>query len=124
MSNRTASRNDVRLRRQARVRKKVRGTPECPRLCVFRSAKHVYAQIIEDVNGKTLASVSTLKAGDVNLEGGYSGNVDAAKGIGKAIAKVALEKQIEQVVFDRNGFFYHGRVRALAEGAREGGLKF
>ncbi|MBN2426829.1 MAG: 50S ribosomal protein L18 [Deltaproteobacteria bacterium] len=124
MSSKKVSRNDVRVRRQTRVRKKVRGTSERPRLCVFRSAKHVYAQIIEDINGKTLVAASTLKAGDVNLDGGYSGNVNSAKEVGKAIAKMALEKNIESVVFDRNGFLYHGRVQALAEGAREAGLKF
>ena len=124
MSSRNSSRNDVRIRRQARVRKKVRGTPERPRLCVFRSAKHIYAQIIEDSNGQTLVAASTIKTGDVKLEGGYPGNVNAAKEVGKAIARMALEKKIESVVFDRNGFLYHGRVQALAEGAREGGLKF
>lgn len=124
MSSKNSSRNDVRVRRQARVRKKVRGTSERPRLCVFRSAKHIYAQIIEDSNGKTLAAASTLKAGDVNLQGEYPGNVKAAKEVGKVIARIALEKNIESVVFDRNGFLYHGRIQALAEGAREGGLKF
>jgi len=124
MSSKNSSRNDVRVRRQARVRKKVRGIPERPRLCVFRSAKHIYAQIIEDINGKTLVAASTLKPGDISLEGGYSGNVNAAKEVGKVIARMALEKNIESVVFDRNGFLYHGRVQALAEGAREGGLKF
>jgi large subunit ribosomal protein L18 len=124
MSNRKSSRNDVRVRRQARVRKKVRGTTERPRLCVFRSAKHIYAQIIEDINGATLVSASTLQPGNLSLEGNYTGNVNAAKEVGKAVAKMALEKNIERVIFDRNGFLYHGRVQALAEGAREGGLKF
>jgi large subunit ribosomal protein L18 len=124
MSTKNNSRNDVRIRRQARVRKKVRGTPERPRLCVFRSGKHIYAQIIEDVNGTTLVAASTLQTGNVNLEGSYSGNKNAAKEVGKAVAKMALEKNIEGVIFDRNGFLYHGRVQALAEGAREGGLKF
>jgi large subunit ribosomal protein L18 len=124
MSNKKSSRNDVRVRRQARVRKKVLGTSERPRLCVFRSAKHIYAQIIEDINGTTLVSASTLKPESVNLEGNYPGNVNAAKEVGKVVAKRALEKNIESVIFDRNGFLYHGRVQALAEGAREGGLKF
>ncbi len=114
----------MRIRRQARVRKKVRGTLARPRLCVFRSGKHIYAQIIEDINGTTLVAASTLQAGNVSLEGNYSGNKNAAKEVGKAVAKMALEKNIEGVIFDRNGFLYHGRVQALAEGAREGGLKF
>lgn len=111
----------ARKKRQVRVRKKVQGTPECPRLCVFRSGRHIYAQIIEDVNGSTLAATSTLaKGADVK----FGGNVEAAKAVGKAIAETALEKNIKQVVFDRNGFLYHGRVKALAEAAREAGLSF
>ncbi|MDT8419135.1 MAG: 50S ribosomal protein L18 [Desulfuromonadales bacterium] len=112
----------ARLKRQARVRRKVRGTIECPRLSVFRSANHIYAQIVEDVNGRTLAAASTLTK-DVaeGLKG--KGNVEAAKAVGSAIAKKALEKNISQVVFDRNGFLYQGRVQALADAAREAGLK-
>lgn len=112
----------ARLKRQARVRKKVQGTLECPRLSVFRSANHIYAQIVEDVNGRTLAAASTLTkdvAGD--LKG--KGNVEAAKAVGSAIAKKALEQKITKVVFDRNGFLYQGRVQALADAAREAGLK-
>ncbi|MBQ8868710.1 MAG: 50S ribosomal protein L18, partial [Oscillospiraceae bacterium] len=99
---------------------KVSGTPECPRLDVFRSAKHIYVQVIDDVNGVTLASASTVEKDF----GAYGGNKEAAKKVGEMIAKRALEKGIENVVFDRGGYIYHGRVKELAEGAREGGLKF
>jgi large subunit ribosomal protein L18 len=110
------------LKRQSRVRKKVQGTLERPRLSVFRSSNHIYAQIIEDVNGRTLAAASTLtKSVAESLQG--KGNVEAAKAVGAAIAKKALEKNITNVVFDRNGFLYQGRVQALADAAREAGLK-
>ena len=112
--------NKARLKRHARVRSKISGTPECPRLDVFRSAKHIYVQIIDDVNGVTLASASSLEKDF----GAYGGNKEAAKKVGEIIAKRALEKGIENVVFDRGGYIYHGRVKELAEGAREGGLKF
>ena len=112
--------NKARLKRHARVRDKISGTPECPRLDVFRSAKHIYVQIIDDVNGVTLASASTVEKDF----GAYGGNKEAAKKVGEMIAKRALEKGIENVVFDRGGYIYHGRVKELAEGAREGGLKF
>lgn len=112
--------NKARLKRHARVRSKISGTPECPRLDVFRSAKHIYVQIIDDVNGTTLASASTVEKDF----GAYGGNKEAAKKVGEIIAKRALEKGIENVVFDRGGYVYHGRVKELAEGAREGGLKF
>ena len=111
----------ARNKRQNRVRKKVTGSIERPRLCVFRSTKHIYAQIIEDVSGKTLASASTIAK---EAEGNYGGNVEAAKLVGKQIAEKALAKDIKQVVFDRNGFLYHGRVKALADAAREAGLTF
>ncbi|HEX9777342.1 MAG TPA: 50S ribosomal protein L18 [Geopsychrobacteraceae bacterium] len=112
----------ARLKRQSRVRKKVQGTLERPRLSVFRSSNHIYAQIIEDVNGRTLAAASTLtKSVAESLQG--KGNVEAAKAVGAAIAKKALEKNITNVVFDRNGFLYQGRVQALADAAREAGLK-
>lgn len=112
----------ARLKRQSRVRKKVKGTLECPRLSVFRSSSHIYAQIVEDVNGTTLAAASTLtKEVAEGLKG--KGNVEAAKAVGSAIAKKALEKNITNVVFDRNGFLYQGRVQALADAAREAGLK-
>jgi large subunit ribosomal protein L18 len=114
---------EARKRRQARVRRKVVGTSERPRLCVFRSSKHIYAQIIEDVNGSSLVSVSTQNAGVLPDEN-YTGNISAAKAVGAAIAKQALEKNIKEVVFDRNGFIYHGRVKALADAAREAGLEF
>ncbi|MCR5220040.1 MAG: 50S ribosomal protein L18 [bacterium] len=118
-------RNIARLRRQERVRKKVLGTKACPRLTVFRSAKHIYAQIIEDEEGKTLVAASTLTPEKVGLgDGDYSGNIAAAEKVGLAIAKVALANNIEKVIFDRNGFLYHGRIKALADGARKGGLIF
>ncbi len=110
----------ARIKRHKRVRAKISGTPECPRLCVFRSAKHIYAQIIDDVNGKTLVSASTVEKDFTE----YGGNKDAAFQVGKAVAEKALAAKIETVVFDRGGFVYTGRVKALADGAREGGLKF
>ena len=113
-------RRSARLKRQARVRRKVRGTDERPRLSVFRSSKHIYAQIIEDGSGKTLAAASTLGK-EVDLAN--CGNVAAAKAVGSAIAQKALDQNITNVVFDRNGFLYQGRVQALAEAAREAGLK-
>ena len=112
--------NAMRLKRHVRVRGKISGTPECPRLNVFRSNANIYAQIIDDVNGVTLVSANTLEK---EFEGA-TGNAEAAKKVGKAIAERALAKGIEEVVFDRGGYVYHGRVAALAEGAREGGLKF
>ena len=108
-----------RLKRHVRVRAKISGTPECPRLCVFRSEMHIYAQVIDDVNRVTLCAASTVEKG---FEGG--GNKEAAERVGKAIAERAIAKGIEEVVFDRGGYIYHGRVQALADGAREGGLKF
>jgi len=114
------SRRVARLKRQARVRKKVRGSSERPRLSVFRSSKHIYAQIIEDTSGKTLVAASTLSKDNALTN---CGNVEAAKAVGSAIAQRALEQNISDVVFDRNGFLYQGRVQALAEAAREAGLK-
>ena len=114
-----ADKNAARLRRHRRVRGKISGTAARPRLDVFRSAKHIYAQLIDDEAGVTLAAASTLDK-DFN---GYGGNVEAATQVGKNIAAKALEKGITEVVFDRGGFVYHGRVKAVAEGAREGGLK-
>ncbi len=111
--------NIARLRRHRRVRGRLSGTAERPRLDVFRSSKHIYAQIIDDVSGTTLCAASSMDKGF----GEYGGNVDAANRVGKAIAEKALAKGITTVVFDRGGFVYHGRVKALAEGAREGGLK-
>ena len=117
------SRRLARHKRQVRVRRRVKGTSERPRLCIFRSAKHIYAQIIEDTSGRTLAAASTqVKAVADDVK--YTGNVEAAKAVGAAIAKQALAQNIQQVVFDRNGFLYHGRVKALADAAREAGLSF
>ena len=112
--------NAQRLKRHIRVRGKISGTPERPRLNVFRSNANIYAQIIDDVNGVTLASASTL---DKEFEGA-TGNCEAAKKVGQLVAERAKEKGISVVVFDRGGYVYHGRVAALAEGAREGGLEF
>ena len=117
------SRNDRRLQRHQRIRKYISGTPEKPRLCVFRSNKNISAQIIDDVNGVTLASASTIDKA-LKEEIAYGGNKDAARAVGEAIAKRALEKGIEEVCFDRGGFLYHGRVKELADGARAAGLKF
>ncbi|MCL2638958.1 MAG: 50S ribosomal protein L18 [Oscillospiraceae bacterium] len=113
------NKNKNRLKRHKRVRGKITGTAERPRLCVFRSAKNIYAQLIDDVAKATLASASSQEK---SFEGG--GNKDAAKKVGLAIAERAKAKGIENVVFDRAGYLYHGRVAALADGAREGGLKF
>ena len=112
--------NAQRLKRHKRVRAKISGTPEMPRLNVFRSEANIYAQVIDDVNGVTLASASSL---DKAIEG-YGGNIAAATAVGKLVAERAKAAGIETVVFDRGGYLYHGRVKALAEGAREGGLKF
>jgi large subunit ribosomal protein L18 len=111
------------LARRARVRKKVRGTPERPRLTVYKSLKHIYAQIIDDSTGQTLVAASTM--GRDTREGlTKTGNVDAAKAIGLAIGRKALARDISKVVFDRNGYPYHGKLKALAEAAREAGLQF
>jgi large subunit ribosomal protein L18 len=110
-----------RIRRHTRVRKKVRGTAERPRLAVFRSNKHITAQVIDDIAGTTLASASTVEA---DLRGGATGNVAAATRVGELVAERAKSAGIEQVVFDRGGFRYHGRVAAVADAAREAGLEF
>ena len=115
-----ADRNKARLKRHKRVRAKISGTAQCPRLNVFRSSTNIYAQIIDDVAGVTLVSASTL---DKELSG-YGGNKEAARKVGKLIAERAAQKNITEVVFDRGGYIFHGRVKELAEGAREGGLKF
>ncbi len=112
--------NKARIRRHQRVRAKISGTSDCPRLNVFRSLNNIYAQIIDDTKGTTLVSASTL---DKEFEGA-TGNCEAAKKVGLLVAKKALEKGIENVVFDRGGYLYHGRIKELADGAREGGLKF
>jgi len=113
----------ARGRRQKRVRKKIKGSPQRPRLCVFRSARHIYAQVIDDVNGRTLVSTSTVSPDLRDLVKGLK-KTEAAKLIGQTIAKKAKEKGIAKVVFDRNGFLYHGRVEALSNSAREEGLEF
>jgi large subunit ribosomal protein L18 len=116
----TKQKNIARIRRQQRVRKKVLGTDARPRVCVYKSSRHIYVQVISDTQGTTLASASTLSANDVkNIKG-----VEAAKRVGLNLAKLCKEKNINRVVFDRNGFLFHGRVKAVADGAREGGLEF
>lgn len=112
-----------RERRKARIRKKISGSPERPRLSVFRSARHIYAQVVDDTGGGTLASASTLSP---DLKGTLveDDKTAAAKKVGALIAKMCLERKVEKVVFDRNGFLYHGRVKALADAAREAGLQF
>ena len=112
-----------RLKRKKRIRKKIAGTPEKPRLTVFRSTKHIYAQIVDDTAGQTLTAASTLDA-DVKSNTEVKGKVGAAELVGKLVAERAKEKGIKQVVFDRNGFLYHGRIKAISDGAREAGLKF
>ncbi|GIP36274.1 50S ribosomal protein L18 [Paenibacillus sp. J2TS4] len=116
-----ADKNQARLKRHLRVRKKIEGTTERPRLNVFRSAKHMYVQIIDDTKGVTIVSASTMDK-ELKMENG--GNVEAARQVGALIAKRAKENGIEKVVFDRGGYLYHGRVQALADAAREAGLEF
>ncbi len=115
------NKEEARQARHARVRKKISGTAQTPRLCVFRSLKNIYAQIIDDTTGKTLVSASTL---DADLRANYGGNKEAAKAVGLSIAKKALDANIKEVVFDRGGYVFHGRVAEVAAGAREGGLDF
>src|SRR5699024_5213012 len=113
--------NKVRLKRHARVRSKLAGTSEKPRLNVYRTNKHIYAQVIDDVNVVTIAKSSSLEK-DLNIE--QSGNVESAAKVGESVAKRASEKGVEAVVFDRGGYLYHGRIQALADAARENGLQF
>ena len=116
------SKNEVRMKRKTRIRKRLSGTSERPRLVVFRSNLHIYAQIIDDMTGSTLGQASTLvlsKNGDK-----VACNKAGAEKVGKEVARIAKEKNITQVVFDRNGYLYHGRIKAVADGAREGGLEF
>ena len=115
--------NEIRKRKHLRVRKKIAGSSECPRLCVFRSNSHIYAQIIDDTKGITLVSASSLDK-DVKSSVANGGNKDAAAAVGKLVAERAIAKEIKEVVFDRGGYIYHGRVAALAEAAREAGLSF
>jgi large subunit ribosomal protein L18 len=112
-----------RERRKLRIRNKISGTTERPRLSVFRSSKHIYAQVVDDTTGKTLAAASTL-SGDLKGSLDEATKTDAAKKVGALIAKICLGKKVEKVVFDRNGYLYHGRVKALADAAREAGLNF
>ena len=118
-----ADKNAKRLQRHKRVRRKVSGTTQRPRLCVFRSSNNIYAQIIDDANRVTLTAASSLDA-EVKGAVNHGGNKEAAKMVGEMIAKRAIEKGITEVVFDRGGYLYHGRVQVLAEAAREAGLKF
>jgi large subunit ribosomal protein L18 len=117
------AKRQLRLRRHRRVRKKVTGSTQRPRLCVFRSVRHIYAQVIDDSQGRTLVAASTLDP-DLRSQVSYGGNVDAARLVGRLLAERAQEQGIRAVVFDRGGFAYHGRVAGLAEGAREAGLEF
>jgi large subunit ribosomal protein L18 len=117
-----SDKDEGRARRKRRIRKNISGSGDRPRVSVFRSSKHIYAQAIDDSTSSTLATVSTLSTG---VKDGLDGNkTDDAKAVGAALAKVLKDKGIEQIIFDRNGYLYHGRVKALAEGAREAGLKF
>jgi large subunit ribosomal protein L18 len=119
----TNIRQQARLKRQKRIRKKVLGTAQRPRLSVFRSARHIYAQVIDDAQGLTLTAASTLDS-QVKNAPKFENKIEAAKFVGKLIGERALDKGIKQVVFDRNGFLYHGRIKSVSEGAREAGLVF
>jgi large subunit ribosomal protein L18 len=121
MSDSAKHKRELRHRRHARVRKKVRGTADRPRLAVFRSNKHISAQVIDDLTGRTLATASTVEA---DLRGDATGNVDAARKVGQLVAERAKAAGVDKVVFDRGGFRYHGRVAALADAARDAGLEF
>jgi large subunit ribosomal protein L18 len=121
---RQISKNEIRERVHTRIRKKLKGTTERPRLAIFRSVAHIYAQVIDDTKGTTLASASSTEKGSLETPGSKGGNVAAAKAIGTRVAQRAKEKGIGKVVFDRGGYLYHGRVKALADAAREAGLEF
>jgi len=116
-------RQQARLKRKRRIRKKIQGTPQRPRLSVFRSARHTYAQIVDDVQGRTIAAASTMDP-QLKVAPTFENKVAAAKFVGKLIGERALDKGIKDVVFDRNGFLYHGRIKSLSEGARDAGLVF
>lgn len=116
-------RTQARLKRKKRIRKKLVGTGNRPRLCVFRSARHIYAQVIDDSRGQTLAAASSMEK-DVRENPESKNKVTAANNVGKIIGQRAIEKGLKKVVFDRNGFLYHGRIKAVSEGAREAGLEF
>jgi large subunit ribosomal protein L18 len=113
-----------RLKKKFRIRKKISGTSECPRLTVYRSLNHIYAQLIDDTTGRTLVAASTLSKELRDQVKTVRNRIEAAKMVGKLAGQKALEQKIERVVFDRNGYLYHGRVKAVADGAREAGLKF
>ena len=117
------SRTEVRVKKHKRMRNRLSGTPSCPRLCVFRSNSHMYAMIVDDTNGKTLVAANTLQK-DIAAELEHTNDVAAAAAVGTAICKKAVEAGIKEVVFDRSGYLYHGRVQALADAAREAGLDF
>jgi large subunit ribosomal protein L18 len=114
----------VRDKRKIRIRKKILGTADCPRLTVYRSLNHIYAQLVDDGNGKTIGAKSTKSKDLAEQLSTIKGKVDAAKLVGKTVAKFATDLNITKVVFDRNGYLYHGRVKAVADGAREAGLNF
>ena len=117
------NRKEQNRKRHLRVRKKINGVPECPRLAVYRSTKHIYAQLIDDVNKVTICSASSIDK-DLREKLGHGGNIEAAKAVGEAVAQKALKAGVKDCVFDRGGFLYHGRVSALADAAREAGLNF
>ena len=117
------SKNQIRLRIHRRIRRRVKGTEVRPRLAVFRSVKHIYAQVIDDLKGETLASASSLEK-SMRESGNTGANIDAAKAVGKLLAERAVKNGVKEVVFDRGGYLYHGRIKALADAAREGGLNF
>ncbi len=119
----TNIRKQARMKRKKRIRKTIVGTEQRPRLCVFRSAKHIYAQVVDDVQGRTLAAASSLEKA-VKASPDINNKKTAANLVGKLVAERALEKGVKQIVFDRNGFLYHGRVKAVSDGARETGLDF
>ncbi len=119
LKKRTSSKIQARAKKKIRIRKTLKGTGVRPRLSVFRSARHIYAQIVDDSTGTTLVAASTL-----NVETKGQNGKDSAKSVGEAVARRALEKEIKDVVFDRNGYVYHGRIKALADGARQAGLNF
>lgn len=123
MSKNAIRRRSARHRRKRSIRKRINGTAQRPRVSVFRSSRHIYVQVVDDVAGQTLASASTLES-DLREEAGGLKKKEAAKLVGKKLAERCIEKNIKQVIFDRNGFIYHGRVQHLADGAREGGLEF
>jgi len=118
------NKSTARIKRHRRVRKKIFGSSDRPRICVFRSVKHIYAQAVNDLDGTTLAAASSLITELPSVEGEMAGKKKTAKAVGKLIALRLMDKGIKKVVFDRSGYLYHGRVAALAEGAREGGLEF